>query len=290
MKKAHCIALVFGVCLFLSGVVDAAERIGSIGQDQYTMENLGVGRGAPVRRIHVRAETDTGKVLSVANSTSTAEIYSVSSLPHGGRFNMATSANVEVIQLNTAGISYITGSFLGIGTKTPTAQLDVVGDIKSSATITAGTDLSAAVVEIRGSGNDVAETFKVNAEHVEPGMVVSIDPKNPGELTLCREANDRKVAGIISGAGDLHTGIHLGDIPNTEAGEQAVALTGRVWCWVDTTMTGPVDPGDSLTTSTTPGHAMKVLDYNLSLGAMIGKAMTSLESGRGLVLVLVNLQ
>jgi len=54
---------------------------------------------------------------------------------------------------------------------------------------------------------------------------------------------------------------------------------------------GAVRPGDLLTTSDTPGHAMKVLDHARATGAVIGKAMSSLESGeRGLVLVLVNLQ
>jgi len=43
-----------------------------------------------------------------------------------------------------------------------------------------------------------------------------------------------------------------------------------------------------LTTSDTPGHAMKVTDYPKAQGAIIGKAMSSLGQGRGLVLVLVS--
>jgi hypothetical protein len=45
-----------------------------------------------------------------------------------------------------------------------------------------------------------------------------------------------------------------------------------------------------ITTSDTPGHGMKVNDHAQARGAIIGKAMTSLESGKGLVLVLVSLQ
>jgi hypothetical protein len=45
-----------------------------------------------------------------------------------------------------------------------------------------------------------------------------------------------------------------------------------------------------ITTSDTPGHGMKVTDHSLAQGAIIGKAMSSLASGRGLVLVLVSLQ
>jgi len=49
-------------------------------------------------------------------------------------------------------------------------------------------------------------------------------------------------------------------------------------------------PGDLLTTSDTPGHAMRATDRTRAYGATIGKAMSSLKDGRGLVLVLVSLQ
>ena len=52
----------------------------------------------------------------------------------------------------------------------------------------------------------------------------------------------------------------------------------------------PIRPGDLLTTSDTPGHVMKVTEYADARGAVIGKAMSALESGKGLVLVLVQPQ
>jgi hypothetical protein len=66
-------------------------------------------------------------------------------------------------------------------------------------------------------------------------------------------------------------------------------LTGRVYCWANASY-GPIEPGDLLTTSDTPGHAMKVTDHAKAQGAIIGKAMTELKQGKGLVLVLVTLQ
>ena len=72
-------------------------------------------------------------------------------------------------------------------------------------------------------------------------------------------------------------------------GDVPVALTGRVYCRVDA-RAGAVEPGDLLTTSDTPGHAMKASDVARRPGAVIGKAMTGLAEGTGLVLVLVNLQ
>jgi len=45
-----------------------------------------------------------------------------------------------------------------------------------------------------------------------------------------------------------------------------------------------------MTTSNLPGHAMKAADLDASQGAILGKSMSSLPAGTGLVLMLVNLQ
>ncbi len=111
----------------------------------------------------------------------------------------------------------------------------------------------------------------------------------PGKLAVAREAYDKKVAGIISGAGGVRTGLIMGQEGTIADGEYAVALTGRVWCFVDAGF-GAIQPGDQLTTSNTPGHAMKASDHDRARGAVIGKAMTGLESGKGMVLVLVQPQ
>ena len=81
----------------------------------------------------------------------------------------------------------------------------------------------------------------------------------------------------------------MGQKDSKADGSHPVALTGRVYCWADAS-NGSIQPGDLLTTSDIPGHAMKVTDYARAQGAIIGKAMSSLEEGEGLVLVLVTLQ
>jgi hypothetical protein len=136
-------------------------------------------------------------------------------------------------------------------------------------------------------GSDLAEHFEV-AEEVQPGMVVAIDPQNAGKLTLARGVYNRRVAGVISGAHDLSAGMLLPD-PSGAQNAMAVTLSGRVWVYCDADR-NPIKPGDLLTTSDTPGHAMKATNYNKAQGAIIGKAMTSLKAGRGLVLVLATLQ
>ncbi|MFH1680901.1 MAG: hypothetical protein ABIH26_09695, partial [Candidatus Eisenbacteria bacterium] len=164
---------------------------------------------------------------------------------------------------------------VGIGTGTPTEQLEVIGTTRTD------------VLEIAG-GSDLAEPFPISGnETVMEGAVVVIDEENPGRLKLSDRGYDRRVAGVVSGAGGLNPGLTLSQRGVTDEGRN-VALSGRVYAWADAS-NGPIGPGDLLTTSSTPGHVMKVTDYDRAHGAVIGKAMSSLESGRGLVLVLVNL-
>lgn len=141
-------------------------------------------------------------------------------------------------------------------------------------------------------GADLAEPFDVAraaGAQPEPGLVVVIDPAHPGDLAVSTQAYDARVAGVISGAGDLAPGMVMQSDAAHAHGDHPVALTGRVWCKVDAGF-GAVHPGDLLVTSPTPGHAMLAKDAARRQGAVIGKAMTSLEAGRGLVLVLVSLQ
>jgi hypothetical protein len=66
-------------------------------------------------------------------------------------------------------------------------------------------------------------------------------------------------------------------------------MMGKVTCQV-TAESSPIKIGDLLTTSDIPGHAMKADDSQKAFGAVLGKALTSLESGVGTVNVLVALQ
>ena len=157
--------------------------------------------------------------------------------------------------------------------------------------------VSVNVLEIQG-GADLAEKFDVGSARspagaeftdLQPGLVVSIDPQHPGKLILSDRTYDPRVAGIISGAGGVAPGMIMGQAGSVASGQQAVALNGRVYCWADAS-NAPIRPGDLLTTSGIPGHAMRVTNYAKAHGAIIGKAMSGLQSGRGLVLALVTLQ
>jgi hypothetical protein len=134
---------------------------------------------------------------------------------------------------------------------------------------------------------DCAEDFDVSeGEEIEPGTVVVINSES--QLEQSTQAYDKKVAGVISGAGDCGPGIILG----RQSGRNVrlpVALTGKVYCKVDAQYS-PVDVGDLLTTSPTPGHAMKAEDPLQAFGAVIGKALQRLGEGSALIPILVALQ
>ena len=142
-------------------------------------------------------------------------------------------------------------------------------------------------VQIYGGG-DLAEKFETSDAKPEPGTLMVIDENNPGKLKASAIAYDRKVAGVVSGAGGVNPGMVLHQ-EGVLDGDVEVAVVGRVYVKADASY-GAIQPGDLLTTSDTPGHAMKASDPARSHGAVIGKAMTALEEGTGLVLVLVNLQ
>ena len=53
---------------------------------------------------------------------------------------------------------------------------------------------------------------------------------------------------------------------------------------------GPIERGDLLVSSSTPGYAMKGTDPTRMMGAVIGKALAPLKTGAGTIEVLVSLQ
>ena len=232
----------------------------------------------------ISAANSQGGTFSVyeEDGTLTTIIHNVSD---AGVVSVRNSSGVETGYLwgrNSAGQ---TGGQIGLknsaGSQTITLNAsDANGDGR----------ITTQVLQITG-GSDLSENFDVNAEkdELQSGMIVSIDSKNPGELVLAREAYDAKVAGILSGAGGVKPGMLMGQKGTKADGKHPVALTGRVYCHVDASH-GAIEPGDMITTSTTPGHGMKATNRDRAFGSIIGKAMTGLAEGKGLVLVLVNLQ
>lgn len=245
--------------------------------------NVGVGTEAPGGGIKLDVVGSTRinmPLAAIQFGTPNTEFAGMTFSGNAGRADLRWNGTLKLVNgpggIPSAanGIAINTAGNVGIGTEFPTSKLHIVGTAKTS------------VLEITG-GSDLAEHFDV-AEGVKAGFVVAIDPRQTGKLTLARGAYNRRVAGIISGANNLSAGMVLPDAGGAKQ-SMPVALSGRVWVYCDATQAS-IRPGDLLTTSSTPGHAMKVTNYAKAQGAVIGKAMTRLKTGRGLVLVLVSLQ
>jgi hypothetical protein len=164
---------------------------------------------------------------------------------------------------------------------------DIAFSIQPNGDAHVNRNLSVNTLTIRG-GADLAEPFPIDdGERLPSGSVVVIDAEHPGRLKASTSAYDTRVAGIVSGANGINPGISLQQEGMPEG--QQVALSGRVYVRADASA-GAIRPGDLLTTSSLRGHAMKAADPARTPGAVLGKAMSSLDRGTGLVLVLVTLQ
>jgi hypothetical protein len=118
--------------------------------------------------------------------------------------------------------------------------------------------------------------------------VMVVDPSGRRRMQLSSQPYSTFVAGIYSTKPGMLATPHQMDDPQL-AKEIPLAVVGIVPCKV-TAENGPIQPGDLLVTSSTPGHAMKGTDRARMLGAIVGKALQPLDSGAGVIEVLVTLQ
>jgi hypothetical protein len=257
-------------------VTPASMRINTEGQTRMAITNagdVGIGTTTPQSNLHVIGDENNGTNAALRVQSGNQEL-----LIDGNELD--TNTTVGLYLNNNVPHNVILangGGNVGIGTTSPATKLHVTGTARVT------------ILEITGA--DVAEKFPTSEETdaVEPGTVMEIDPENAGKLRISRGAYNRRVAGVVSGAGDIPVGAVLGNLPGHEDAP-AIALSGRVWVKCDATQHA-IESGDLLTTAATAGHAMKVNDNAAATGATIGKAMSSLKQGEtGLVLVLVNLQ
>jgi hypothetical protein len=230
--------------------------------------NVGIGTIGPQAKLHVAGSTRVDGWLQADHFAMAGTDFRM--LPNargnGGLALVHDANNTLVLNFGQefTGGTRVDGS-LSIGGRTRTSVLEITG------------------------GSDLAELFsQADGTLVEPGTVMVIDPEHAGKLKVSTSAYDRKVAGIISGAGDVNPGLTLQQ-EGVLDGNLPVAIAGRVYVKAEA-LSGAIEPGDLLTTSDMVGYAMKATNDELSHGAIIGKAMTGLDEGMGLVLVLVNLQ
>jgi hypothetical protein len=218
-------------------------------------------------------------VYGVSHDSNNAGVMGVND--HGGwgvTGRSATNTGVSGESVSGIGVHGKGGSLAGFFE----GNVKVVGDLNLQGNIHI-----APLGDIFLDGADCAEQFDVaDSGTVTPGTVLVIGSE--GSLEESTRPYDRRVAGIVSGAGKFRPGIIL-DGKSRDDSRRAIALVGKVYCKVDAT-SAPIEVGDLLTTSPTPGHAMKAQDPSQAFGALLGKALAALPDGQGLIPVLVALQ
>jgi hypothetical protein len=147
--------------------------------------------------------------------------------------------------------------------------------------------LTGDMILVNSASGDIAEDFDVGEDAVDamPGSVVVINPE--GRLVTTTLPYDTRVAGVVSGAGELKPAVVLQRVPSLGR-RLPIALMGKTFCKV-VAPDRAIAPGDLLTTSTTPGHAMKA-DAPRAAGAILGKALAGFTGNHGLIPILVALR
>jgi hypothetical protein len=166
-----------------------------------------------------------------------------------------TAAQTNITSVGTLSALSVTGAIntTNITTGDPT----YVGSITGNWQLSAGS-------QMQSTWSDLAEYYEGDQEY-EPGTVLVFGGDK--EVTTTATINDTRSAGIVTTApayvmNHEQTGIKI-----------CIALAGRVPCKV----VGRVKKGDMLTTSATPGYAIKATTP--TLGAIIGKALEDKDYG-----------
>lgn len=206
----------------------------------------------------------------------------------GGGLGGITSSFFRVFSINDSGQAFFSGGKGGFITE---MFVNAVGDPVEQGDVVVLSDVPA--THFYGTGNAI------------PLM----------EIDLGKVAYDTRVCGIVdtfvsqndlpsvepdptnAEASAYHPLGHLGGKDPEQPREQVkesqmgrmVTLGAYSFCKVDADI-APIETGDLLTTSPTPGHAQKVTDRAKAVGAIIGKALAPLASGKGKIPVLVTLQ
>ncbi|MBU1048509.1 hypothetical protein KKG90_00660 [Candidatus Bipolaricaulota bacterium] len=152
-----------------------------------------------------------------------------------------------------------------------------------------GTSIFERYASFQGGHGDLSENYRAE-EPLGAGDVVTISSTGGLLLTLARTADNTAVAGVVATDPSLRL---AGGIPDGES--VPLAIAGRVLCKVDASL-GAIAPGDLLTTSPTPGHAMRATPINIGdvefyrPGTILGKALEACEEGTSLIQILITLQ
>jgi hypothetical protein len=263
------------------GVTDQSGRFGVIGSN-IPDKAFGFLAGNDLvfkQPAGVYGQSDQQGVMGLSTSSAGTGVY-------GGNTSADAANGIGVRGETMRGVGVQGQSFAGGLAGRFIGDVEVTGRLSCSDLIRCNADIEV-LGDIRLVNADCAEDFDIfGEEEVEPGTVMVLN--EVGALIQSQHAYDKRVAGVIAGAGDFRPGIIL-DKQQSEGNRMPVALLGKTFCKVDAGYSA-IEVGDLLTTSPTRGHAMKVTDPFKALGTVIGKALRSIPAGQGLIPILIALQ
>ena len=136
------------------------------------------------------------------------------------------------------------------------------------------------MVAYKVSGADLAEIYYTTDRTINAGTVVAFDSSITNGVQKSTAMSGHKLAGVVSST----PGIVLGDSQMGSGSPVLLALTGRVPTKVNTE-NGPIEAGDLISGSHTPGVGMKAKDA----GYIVGRALEDYTGdGEGKISVFVN--
>jgi hypothetical protein len=192
----------------------------------------------------------------------------------------ATNGTLKSTTLTTGGAAtagQLTGSWTlqsTSGITFGTGTLDVTNGLLRSTTLSTGASGTAGTItgnwslsvgsQLQATYADLAEFYEGDREY-EPGTVLVFGGEK--EVTTTTFRDDTRAAGVVTT--DPAYVMNSGQ----KGIKVCIALAGRVPCKV----VGRIKKGDLLTTSATPGYAVKAIDPKL--GSIIGKALEDKDNG-----------
>jgi hypothetical protein len=304
---------------FAAGYANMAEGEFSTAFGRYT--NATSENSFVIGRYNVSTGTstewkDTDPLFQIGNGSSSASTHDAFRvLKNGGTYVNSTNAysGLWVINKNTAdnpNTSYGLGIMSGI--QRNKAGLTYYSGYFYSAGGVEGTYNGLWADHRTGESIDLAEYIYDSNANTEPADVVVADPFKKESVVKSSQPYQTSVVGVVSTKPHMVMGTELVQdsqtkmpIPGVSAAK--LALSGRVPVKV-TDENGPIVPGDMLTSSSTPGYAMKwslldvkgakdfeelkniLAENERRRNAIIGKAVESHQGGTGKIIVLVSLQ
>ena len=283
-------------CISLNAVGDSSNA----GYAQIQTYFAGVGYTAPMALNPSGGNVGIGttqpwKMLAIGNGFgATFGLGGVIGTSYNFDFSTTLGNYLQIMSEQPGAVPFaITGSGdVGIGTTAPGAKLDVAGSVKlsgsgASITFPDNSTQSTAWNGILGGG-DYAESVEVSGDrvHYEPGDVLAVSEADSADVAKPSQPYSTLVLGVYS----TKPGV-LGRRRSGEKHEREIpmAMVGIVPIKVSAE-NGPIKKGDLLVTASIPGYAMKGTESSKMVGALIGKALGSIESGTGVIEAAIILQ